>query len=243
MREPSELSLDEIEAIEKLSLRALYLAACDFGFDAWEVFRQSDDKPKDIAEDATREMLDRLGGYGVSQRIFGNVDYRKARYVVLPDFSLRQALFVDSKAEKTSANARLQMSQLSMRVKQHRAGKSEDVVGGIEMEATYAGHSYLTTILLAHYHYEASKSSGSKDLPPYYLRTLTLAALPSGKLQSRYNPDVADSIWMVGPDAPSRGEAFRVRLNFQALQAKRRWRVQRLVYDAELRSVRGQWED
>ena len=91
MRGPAQLTLGEIENIEKLSLRALFLAFCDFGFDAWEVFHQSSDDPKDIAEDATREIMDRLGGYGVSQRIYGNVDYRKARYVVLPDFAVRQA--------------------------------------------------------------------------------------------------------------------------------------------------------
>lgn len=243
MREPADLSLDEIEDIERLSLRALFLAAQDFGFDAFEIFRQSDDDPKDVAEDATREMLDRLGGYGISQRIYGNVDYRKARYVVLPEFSLRQALFVDSKAEKSAANATLQMSQLSMRVKQHRAGKTQDVPGGIVSAAVYAKLSYLTTILLAHYHYEAPNAKGGKDVPPYHLRTLTLAAIPNGRLQERYNPDPSDSIWMAGRNAPSLGEAFRVRLSFQALQAKRRWRVQRLTYDRKARLAQGDWED
>lgn len=114
MREPDSLSLDEIEDIEKVSLRALFTAARDFGFDAWDVFNQSNDDPKDVAEDVTREMLDRFGGFGLSQRIFGNVDYRKTRYVVLPSYSLRQALFVDSKAEKASSTATLQMSQLSI---------------------------------------------------------------------------------------------------------------------------------
>lgn len=155
MREPENLELDEIESIEKLSLRALVTAAIDFGFDAWEVFHQSSDDPKDVAEDVTREMLDRLGGYGVSQRVFGNVDYRKARYVILPEFAVRQALFVDSKAEKSSTNATLQMSQLSMRVRQHRGGQNVDVPGRIAVHETYDQQSYLSTILLAHYHYEA----------------------------------------------------------------------------------------
>lgn len=57
MREPGNLDLEEIESIEKLSLRALYTAAVDFGFDAWEVFHQSSDDPKDVAEDVTRECL------------------------------------------------------------------------------------------------------------------------------------------------------------------------------------------
>ncbi|MFN6960720.1 MAG: SfiI family type II restriction endonuclease, partial [Rhodocyclaceae bacterium] len=81
-RQPDQLSEDEIESIERTSLRSLWLAARDFSLDAWEYFRQSRDDPKDIAEDITREMLDRLGGFQIPQRLFGNVDYRKARYVI-----------------------------------------------------------------------------------------------------------------------------------------------------------------
>lgn len=112
-KRPKQLRPDEIEAIERASLRSLWLAARDFSLDAWEYFRQSQDDPKDIAEDITREMLDRLGGFQIQQRIFGNVDYRKARYVIHPDLAVRQALFVDSKAEKSRNSATLQMSQTS----------------------------------------------------------------------------------------------------------------------------------
>jgi hypothetical protein len=122
LRDPAALELDEIERIEKQSLRWLFQAAIDFGFDAWEIFYQSPDDVQDVAEDITREMLDRLGGYQIHRRILGNVDYRKARYVILPEFAIRQGLFVDSKAEKTSRTARLQMSQISMEVRQRRGG-------------------------------------------------------------------------------------------------------------------------
>lgn len=237
MREPGNLDLDEIESIEKLSLRALFTAATDFGFDAWEVFHQSNDDPKDVAEDVTREMLDRLGGYGVSQRVFGNVDYRKARYVILPEFAVRQALFVDSKAEKSSTNATLQMSQLSMRVRQHRDGQNVDVPGKIAVHETYDQQFYLSTILLAHYHYEAHAIGTGKDVPPYRLLKLTLVAIPSGRLQDRYNPDHVETIWMAGRNAPSRGEDFRVRLSFSALGEKARWRVQTIEYDTNNKCI------
>ena len=61
LRDPAILSNVEIEEIEKQSLRYLYTAAYDFGLDAFDIFHQSSDEPKDIAEDITREMLDRLG--------------------------------------------------------------------------------------------------------------------------------------------------------------------------------------
>ena len=218
MREPDSLSLDEIEDIEKVSLRALFTAARDFGFDAWDIFNQSNDDPKDVAEDATREMLDRFGGFGISQRIFGNVDYRKARYVVLPAYSVRQALFVDSKAEKASSTATLQMSQLSMRVRQHRSGGNVDVPGKIKAYEIYDGKPFLSTILLAHYHYDANSDGSGKDRPPYILGKLTLAAIPNGRLQGRYNPDPSDTIWLAGRNAPTLGEEFRVRLILSRFQ-------------------------
>lgn len=100
LRDPNSLTPLEIEDIEKQCLRLLFQATLDFGFDAYDIFRQSTDEVKDVAEDITREMLDRIGGYQIPQRIYGNIDYRKACYVILPNLMVRQALFVDSKAEK-----------------------------------------------------------------------------------------------------------------------------------------------
>lgn len=78
------ISLDEIEMIEKLSLRWVMQAVLDFGFEAYDIFYNSPDNIKDIAEDITREILDRLPGFNISQRIFGTVDYKRARYIILP---------------------------------------------------------------------------------------------------------------------------------------------------------------
>lgn len=235
LRDPRELSLDEIEAIEKQSLRWLFRAGCDFGDEARQIFEQSSDEVKDIAEDITREMLDRLGGYHVHRRILGNVDYRKARYVILPDYSIRQALFVDSKAEKTSRVARLQTSQLSIEVRQRRAGQEICEQGKIPSISSYDGVRFLTTILLAHYEYQDIDGQ-------HILRHITLAAIPNGLLQERYNPTVDDTIWRAGPNAPTRGEVFRVRLFFPALMAKAPWRVQKIVY-RENDAIEAYWSD
>ena len=51
LRDPAILSNVEIEEIEKQSLRYLYTAAYDFGLDAFDIFHQSSDEPKDIAEE------------------------------------------------------------------------------------------------------------------------------------------------------------------------------------------------
>jgi hypothetical protein len=237
------LELNEIERIEKLSLRALHTAFMEFGFDAWEYFRQSTDDPKDIAEDLTREILDRFGGYQIEQRIFGNVDYRKARFAILPELSQRQALYVDSKAEKSKNSATLQMSQLSMSVRQVRGGDSMDFWGIIKPIEYFNNHSYLTTTLLAHYYYKSSESGSGRDIPPYHLYLVTLAAIPNGMLQDRYNPDQFDTIWIAGRNAPTRGEAFRVRLSFNRLYQKAAWRVQIINYNANNNTLSGEWRE
>jgi len=236
LRDPGELTPDEIEAIERQSLRCIYTAAYDFGFDAFEIFAQSSDDPKDIAEDITREMLDRFGGYQVQQRILGNVDYRKARYVILPEFAVRQALFVDSKAEKDANSATMQMSQLSLAIRQVKSDEEIEEQGDLPVVSVHGGQRFITTTLLVHYHYK-DESAG------YNLKQLTLAAVPNGALQDRYNPDSHDTIWRVGRHAPSRGEEFRVRLSFDRLKLKAAWRVQRIEYDSDGRVVRSKWDD
>ncbi len=99
-KDPSTLDSEEIEKIETLTLRWIFHAILDFGMEAYEVFLHSPDSVKDIAEDITRELLDRLPGFNMQQRVYGTVDYKRARYIILPEKTVRQALFIESKAEK-----------------------------------------------------------------------------------------------------------------------------------------------
>ena len=107
-KDPADLSNEAIEEVEKLTLRWVFQAVSDFGMEAHEIFLKSPDSVKDIAEDITRELLDRLSGFNVQQRVYGTVDYKKARYVILPEQTIRQALFIDSKAEKENRSATIQ---------------------------------------------------------------------------------------------------------------------------------------
>lgn len=217
IKEPAELTIDEIENIEKLSMRWMYQAVLDFGFTTWDIFRQSTDNVQNVAEDITRELLDSLSGYKINQRIYGNVDYRKARYVLLPNQTFREALFVDSKGEKERNTGTMQMSQLSMRVKQHRGGQLIDEPGLLSRISDYNGLQFLTTTMLLHYHYQDDAVGN------HFLESVTLAAVPNGALQALYNPDADDSIWLAGRNAPTLGEDFRVRLSFNKLKEKTSW--------------------
>ena len=123
---PSDLrdNLPRREEIEKASLRLVVQAILDFRDDAIAIFREESDSVADIGEDITREALDRMGMSKIDQRLFGKMDYKRARYLFHPEYAIKQALFVDSKAEKISGQgtATLQTSQISMTVKQIRSG-------------------------------------------------------------------------------------------------------------------------
>ncbi len=237
IKEASDLTPDEVEEIEKLSLRWMYQAVLDFGFTAWDIFRQSPDDVKDVAEDITRELLDALSGYRINQRILGNVDYRKARYVLLPHQTVRQALFVDSKAEKSRNTGTMQMSQLSLRVRQRRAGAVIDEQGMLPNISVYGATQFLTTTMLLHYFYQDDVVGN------HFLETITLAAVPNGVLQGKYNPDEDDMIWLAGRNAPTLGEDFRVRLSFDRLKQKEGWRVQHIHYIHTTSTVESTWEE
>lgn len=226
---PQELynDLDRLEEIEKASLRLVVQALYEYRADAQEIFRQESDNVADIGEDITREALDRLGMSRVDQRLFGKVDYKRARYVFHPEYALKQALFVDSKAEKDSQNvARIQITQTSMRVRQIRAGQNIDIAGHLPVILQLRDESYLTTTAFVKYHYHENDVNGQIQNT---LEAITVVALPSGMLQDKYNPTFADTIWVAGPNAPSLGEEFRTRLSFPRLQAKANWRVQKIL--------------
>ncbi len=225
----------EIEEIEKLTLRWIFQSVLDFGMESHEIFLKSPDSVKDIAEDITRELLDRLSGFNVQQRVYGTVDYKKARYVILPEQTIRQALFIDSKAEKDNRSATIQMSQTSMCIKQKRSGDIVNEKGLLPEISKYGGKNYLTTTCLIHFLYE----DDNKDI--HHLKEVTIAAIPNGRLQNIYNPNVDDGIWLAGRNAPTLDEDFRVRLSFSKLKEKALWRVQKLVYDEKNKECKGIW--
>jgi hypothetical protein len=215
---------ERLEEIEKSSLRLVVQSICDYRPTAQEIFREESDQVADIGEDITREAMDRLGMSKIDQRLFGKVDYKRARYLFHPEYAVKQALFVDSKAEKVSGQgtATLQTSQLSLTVKQFRSGQEINVHGKLPPILTVRDEPYITTTLFVKYNYQEGETGN-------VLNSITVAALPNGLLQDRYNPSPSDTIWLAGRNAPSLGEEFRVRLSFNRLKEKSSWRVQKIL--------------
>jgi hypothetical protein len=234
---PEHLSrdLDKLEAIEKATLRLVFQALCDYKNSAWEIFQTERDAPQVIAEDITREALERLGAPTIDLRLYGRVDYKRAQYVLNKDYAVRQALFVDSKAEKGKPpTVTMQMSETSMEVRQYRGKKREEIREPGQLERIYYAHwqgqeiQLLTTTILIRYAYQEPK-----DAPNRSLLQIDVVALPNGMLQDRYNPNAQDSIWQAGRNAPTRREPFRVRLNLKRLKQKAPWRVQTILPPSE----------
>jgi len=214
--------LERLEEIEKASLRMVVQAIYDYRANAVEIFREESDLVADIGEDITREALDRMGMSKIDQRLFGKIDYKQARYLFHPEYAVKQALFVDSKAEKTSGQqtATLQTSQFSLTVKQIRAGESVAIPGSLPPILRLRDDEYITTTIFVKYNYtEIGPNTNVLD-------SITVAVLPNGLLQDIYNSSTDDTIWLAGRNAPTLGEAFRVRLSFPLLKAKANWRVQ-----------------
>ncbi len=200
-------------------------ALMDYRQQALTIFREETDKPQDIAEDVTREALELMGVPRLNERLYGKVDIKKAIYVFLPR-AQPVALMVDSKAEKANGDrtATIQMSQTSMRVKMKRSGAITDVEGGLEPVITRGDRSLYVATVVAKYAYVESEEAQE-------LKRLIVACIPSGLLQDRYNPNADDGIWLAGRNAPSRGEDFRVRLNYRSLAEKASWRVQEIALE------------
>ncbi len=222
-----------LESIEKASTRFVAQALDLFRQESVSIFEHETDLQGDIGEDITTEALDSLGMSRMAQRVFGKMDYKRARYIFEPDYAVRQVLLVDSKAEKSGGVARLQTSQTSMRVRQRRAGLNLDVPGKIPTVAVIKDIPFLTTTIFVKYVYR-NRARGNA------LQKIVIACCPNGLLQDYYNPTPSDTIWVGGPNSPKRQEAFRTRLSFERLKRKKGWRVQTISIEPEELFV---WDD
>ncbi|MCP9487040.1 MAG: SfiI family type II restriction endonuclease, partial [Gaiellaceae bacterium MAG52_C11] len=202
-RSPHEFEndLDALEAVEKATTRFVGHAVHDLlpiaaqQFQGIAVGTGVGDRANYLGEDLTRLALDRIGASRVIDgRLFGTTDYKLASYQFLPDFAVRQALFVDSKAEKNALNvARIQVTQTSLEVRQFRDSGPICVAGRVPpIWSSQDGHDYLPTTVFVKYHYRQSAEG-------LELRVVSVVALPHAFLQEIYNPTAADRIWNVGP--------------------------------------------
>ena len=237
--EPQSLlhDLNLLEQVEKATLRMVVQAIYDFREEAGEFFIHETDLVADIGEDITREAMDRMGTSTIPVRLFGKIDYKRARYVFHPEYSVRQALFVDSKAEKVegAGTVTMQTAQTSMSVRQMRANAPVDVPGTLPQVLSVQDADYLVTTVFVKYNYIEDAETSQKSL-----ESISVTCLPNGMLQDRYNPTPQQTFWLAGRNAPSRGESFRARIGLNRLKRLAPWRVQHISFAPETSFV---WDE
>ena len=221
------MTLDELEQVERTTLEMVVQALSDYRPQAETIFREETDLPQDIAEDVTREAVEAMGLPSLDHRLYGKVDFKKAIYVFLPE-AKTVALMLDAKAEKPNGErtATIQMSQTSMRVRMTRGGRVVDEPGLLDWTISRGGREFHVVTIIAKYVYE-------EHLDSHRLLRVVVACIPNGRLQGRYNPSATDTIWSAGRNAPTRGEDFRVRLNYARLREKAAWRVREIPIEEE----------
>lgn len=216
------INIPSIENVEQAAMHLVVRSVKDFLPEAIEIFRKETDLPQDVAEDCTMEALQTLGASNLHQRLFGKIDYKKAIWLFFPDREQAVALFVDSKAEKPegASTATIQLSQTSMEIRMIRSGEIVKEKGLLPTSIQSAnGELQVVTIFVKYVYSPLENTTG------YILHKIIVFCLPSGELQSRYNPDENRSFWRAGRNAPTLGEEFRVRVKLQSLKEFADWRV------------------
>jgi Type II restriction enzyme SfiI len=237
------LTLDQIELVEKISLRLAFQALVWFAPQAWDIFDRSPDDPQDIAEDVTREALGVFRGFSINERLFGTIDFKQARWLPMSFGLVPQALIVDSKAKRAYENARLdlQMSQVSMDVLLESKKEPLQPLLRTAMELRFEGglvKKAITTVITAHYSYDIKPAGLVGDR----LQRIIVAAVPNGLLKERYSPSRQRTIFGVGKQSSSRGEDPRVRIYYATLRSFAAWRVQEIVFAEDGRD-QFDWKD
>lgn len=214
------MSPNQWELIEQTTFAMVVRALEDYWPEAIQIFREETDKAQDIAEDVVREAVDEMGLSTLKERLYGNVDFKKAIYVFLPE-PCTVALMLDAKTEKDEGTATIQMSQTSMRIRfvNRKSGATIDERGNLAPLIVREGREYYVVTIVAKFVYD-TRPDGGHDL-----RKIIACCIPNSKLQDQYNPNEHDTIWQVGRNAPTLGEDFRVRVNFTRLREKADWRV------------------
>ena len=232
-----DLSLDQMEAIEKLTLRTIVQALQQYSAEARTIFETtdavSDQEVIVLAEDLVQYALEVAEFYPIDRRYAGFIDYKRVRWLPTPFGLFPQVLLVDAKASTENGRDTLQASQLPMDAEFRSAdGNIHHMPAGVlphmEIPST-SGDPLLavTTSIFVHFYYEKASAD------PERVRTLKdiyLLSLPHQRLKGRYNPDPDTTFFGQGKHSPARNEIPRIRVYFGRLKTMCPWRLQRLTF-------------
>ncbi len=230
------LSDDEIEAVEKQTLRVIVQALQEYSREAKEIFDNTQAPSQTevivLAEDLVQYALEVAEVYPINKRFAGFIDYKRVRWLPTPFGLLPQVFLVDAKASTENNRETLQQSQLPMDAEFESSGKTHSMLAGVpaHMDIVGTGGTTLvaiTTSMFVHFFYEELGTAK----PPYRnLKGIFALALPHARLKARYNPSAKKTFFGQGKHSPKRKEAPRIRVYFTRLLKMCPWRFQQLHF-------------
>jgi hypothetical protein len=241
LQDYTKLTDDQLEDLEKQTLRMIVQAIQEYSREAREIFQntRADRKSEVIvlAEDLVQYALEVAECYPINQRFAGFIDYKRIRWLPTPYGLFPQVLLVDAKASTEKNRETLQQSQLPMAAEfpsSKQPGKIVKMAPGVPPDQpirTDSGNPLraVTTSAFIHFHYTDLKNVSS---PYRTLHAIYVLLLPHGRLKSRYNPDHTRTFFGEGKHSPKRGEEPRIRVYFSRLRKMCPWRLQELSYPA-----------
>ena len=230
------LSLDQIELMEKATLRVIVQAVQEYSKEAKEIFDNtaapSQNEVIVLAEDLVQYALEVAEVYPINKRFAGFIDYKRVRWFPTSFGVFPQVFLVDAKASTENNRETLQQSQLTMNADFMSNGRVVSLGAGVPphmLVRTSDGQDLkaITTSGFIHFFYQ----DVSTTTPPYRnLKSIYVLALPHAVLKQRYNPDANTTFYGQGKHSPARGEAARIRVYFTRLRRMCPWRLQELKY-------------
>ena len=244
------LTDDQIELVEKETLRVLVQAVQEYSKEAREIFETTPAVSKSeiivLTEDLVQYALEVAELYPINKRFAGFIDYKRVRWLPTSFGLFPQVLLVDAKASTENGRDTLQQSQLPMNAEFMSNGQVVTLQAGVPpyLEVTAQSTEPLiavTTSAFIHFYYkEIAGATG----PPYrQLKGIYLLAIPHQRLKQRYNPDPDTGFWGHGKHSSARQEEPRIRVYFNKLRKMCPWRLQELHYASGQAYTNALWRD
>lgn len=232
-----QMTDDELESLEKQTLRMIVQAVQQYSKEAREIFETTravtDAEIIVLAEDLVQYALEVAECYPINKRFAGFIDYKRVRWMPTPFGLFPQVLLVDAKASTENNRDTLQQSQLPMDAEFTTSrGAVATLAAGVPPHLPIPAHSgsdllAVTTSAFLHFHYTALNTSA----PPFRtLHAIYALLLPHQRLKQRYNPNANTTFFGQGKHSPARGEVPRIRVYFSRLRSMCPWRLQELRF-------------
>jgi hypothetical protein len=107
-----QLTVDQLEALEKQTLRTVVQALQEYSREAKDIFDNTPASTENevivLAEDLVQYALEVAESYPINKRFAGFIDYKRVRWISTPFGLLPQVLLADAKASTENNRTTLQ---------------------------------------------------------------------------------------------------------------------------------------